>query len=85
MCPIKRTQSRVYFFNLGSHCTNESLEHAYIAAGIVALLNEETQLAKATAHTMVAKFNNLLGQHPRYSQCDQNDAFSVLHYAGAVR
>jgi len=53
-------------------------------AGLFALLNEESRLAKATPQTMVQKFKTNLASHTSFKATRDNDSFTVCHFAGDV-
>ena len=53
--------------------------------GLMSLLDEESGFDRATAQSLLEKFNKNLAEEPLYHQIKGNYAFEVVHYAGQIR
>lgn len=52
--------------------------------GLLALLDEECNFPKASAKSLLNKFNKNLAAEPLYNEVKGDYAFEVVHYAGAI-
>ena len=52
--------------------------------GLLALLDEECNFPKASAKSLLNKFNKNLADEPLYNEVKGDYAFEVIHYAGAI-
>lgn len=53
--------------------------------GLLAILDEESGFERATATSLLDKFNKHLADEPLYVTVKGNYAFEVMHYAGKIR
>ena len=56
-----------------------------VCSGLLAIMDEQAIMPRATDGTMVEKFHQCYGNHPAYEKPRSNDPiFTIRHYAGSV-